>query len=740
MFKSLLKLVFFLFFTATLFGCDNHTNNLVDTTKPIMTLVGDPTVALTTDDQYVEKGALAKDEVDGQLEVNISGTVNTTVSGEYIITYSAHDSWGNKVTTTRTVFVKQADHEKPVITITGEVDVLVEVNTSYEDAGATVTDNIDTALEITTINMVDPNKVGSYTVTYTATDSAGNKATAVRHVTVKVFDHQKPVITLNGRSAISIVVGTPYIDAGATATDDVDPIVNIVTINNVDATVVGEYTVTYTATDSSGNSATATRIVTVKEPDTEKPVISLKGKNPLRIVQDTAYEDAGATVTDNEDDTVKLVIDNKVNINIPGSYVVIYTAKDKSGNEATATRIVEVVRAKSFKDFDGVWLGKCQPSTLPTAIAVRHKKSIQADKLVDTISTFNKADCSDTPVSTLQVYSDITYLGEYTSSVCTGDKVDFDITFVTRDGVQFSNITTFAHDFKYPVFDIVCLDNQVLYMGKTTALLDGSTADKRPAEFDFSTQGGFITFNETAPVISIIGEKNLIIDQGENYVDAGATATDDVDPVVKVVTTGDVDTATPGLYVITYTATDSSGNTATATRNVTVKAVASEESYTGTWKSQCEANTNVFLKTRGVVATSSSLFVSNDRMTTQVTGYNNKNCAGGVIYTGTAIANYAIGSDTVAQPINFCAGGKANRVDMVITAAVLNGKVLSDKELLTFLNLTKAPVYNLLCIDPSGSLRSGDTSNGFDGTTSQLRPVLMNMTGAGYTRTAFSYN
>ncbi len=474
----------------------------------------------------------------------------------------------------------------------------------------------------------------------------------------------------------------------------------------------------------------------MKEADHEKPVITLNGEAAVLVEQGETYEDAGATVTDNEDDSVKLVVDNKVDTHVPGSYVVTYTARDKSGNEATATRNVQVVRAKSFKDFDGLWLGKCKPSTLPSAVAVRHKKSIQADKLVDTITTFNTSDCSGAPVSTLEVFSDITYLGEYTSSVCTGDKVDLDITFVTRDGVQFTNITTFAHDFKYPVFDIVCLDNASLYMGKTTPANDGSSAEKRPTEFDFSNLGGFIAFNETAPVITIIGDKNFIIDQGATYVDAGATATDDVDTVVNVVTTGDVDTATPGVYVITYTATDSSGNTATATRNVTVKELVTGASYTGTWKSSCEANTNPFLKTRGVVATSSSLFVSQGKMTTEVIGYNNTHCTGGVIYTGTAIANYAIGTETVAQPANFCTGGKANTVDVVVTAAALNGKVLSDKELLTFLSLTKAPVYNLICIDPSGNLRSGDTSNGFDGTTPQLRPVLMNMTGSGYIRTA----
>jgi hypothetical protein len=64
-----------------------------------------------------------------------------------------------------------------------------------------------------------------------------------------------------------LLVGDAYVDAGATATDaaDGDVTSRITTKNPVDTAVIGTYTVTYDATDLSGNSAPpATRSVSVQ--------------------------------------------------------------------------------------------------------------------------------------------------------------------------------------------------------------------------------------------------------------------------------------------------------------------------------------------------------------------------------------------------------------------------------------------------------------------------------------------
>ncbi len=80
-----------------------------------------------------------------------------------------------------------------------------------------------------------------------------------------------------------------------------------------------------------------------------------------------------------------------------------------------------------------------------------------------------------------------------------------------------------------------------------------------------------IILDTIAPVISMIGDNSVIVNQGDNYKDDGATAFDETDGVVKVVVTGKVDTATLGTYVITYTASDLSKNTSTLTRTVKVE-------------------------------------------------------------------------------------------------------------------------------------------------------------------------
>jgi hypothetical protein len=80
-------------------------------------------------------------------------------------------------------------------------------------------------------------------------------------------DLTPPTIALKGDASVTVMVGDPYTDAGATATDslDGDLTAKIVTTNPVNTAQVGTYTVTYNVKDTSGNAATpVTRAVTVK--------------------------------------------------------------------------------------------------------------------------------------------------------------------------------------------------------------------------------------------------------------------------------------------------------------------------------------------------------------------------------------------------------------------------------------------------------------------------------------------
>ncbi|MGB0405752.1 MAG: glycosyl hydrolase [Pseudomonadales bacterium] len=77
------------------------------------------------------------------------------------------------------------------------------------------------------------------------------------------------------------------------------------------------------------------------------------------------------------------------------------------------------------------------------------------------------------------------------------------------------------------------------------------------------------------PVITLLGEATLVIEQGTTFVDPGATASDAVDGAVTVSVTGTVGD-TPGSYTLTYSATDRAGNQASITRTVVVQAMATE--------------------------------------------------------------------------------------------------------------------------------------------------------------------
>ncbi|MGV6808778.1 MAG: immunoglobulin-like domain-containing protein [bacterium] len=84
---------------------------LVDTTAPVITLLGNSTVTLTEGDRYSDAGATASDNIDGNITNNIvvSNPVDTAKAGTYTVRYNVSDAAGNAATeVTRTVTVNAA--------------------------------------------------------------------------------------------------------------------------------------------------------------------------------------------------------------------------------------------------------------------------------------------------------------------------------------------------------------------------------------------------------------------------------------------------------------------------------------------------------------------------------------------------------------------------------------------------------------------------------------------------------
>jgi len=166
------------------------TSSIVDTTAPVITLLGDDTVTVEVGSVYTDAGATAIDNYDGDISSSIVtvNPVDTNTVGTYIITYNVSDVSGNvALEVTRTVNV--VDTTLPVITLLGDNPVTIEVGSTYTDAGATATDTYDGDItsSIVTVSTVNTATEGVYTVTYNVSDASGNAAVEVIR-TVNVED------------------------------------------------------------------------------------------------------------------------------------------------------------------------------------------------------------------------------------------------------------------------------------------------------------------------------------------------------------------------------------------------------------------------------------------------------------------------------------------------------------------------------------------------------------------------
>lgn len=157
------------------------------------------------------------------------------------------------------------DTVAPTITLLGTSTITLTVGDAYQEPGSTVADNIDTGLTATVTGSVDTATVGTYILTYTAADQAGNRATGTRTVVVEPLpDTEAPVITLIGDAVITLTLGDTYNEQGANVVDNVDTDLTATISGNVDTSVIGSYTLTYTATDTANNQSTLTRTVNVE--------------------------------------------------------------------------------------------------------------------------------------------------------------------------------------------------------------------------------------------------------------------------------------------------------------------------------------------------------------------------------------------------------------------------------------------------------------------------------------------
>src|SRR5690554_6533100 len=264
--------------------------------------------------------------------------------GTTTVTYTATDAAGNVQTCSFDVVI--TDNEAPVFTACPS-DIAQDVDAGSCDAvvtwtAPTFTDNCTGTTLTSTHNSGDTFPIGTTTVTYTATDAAGNVQTC--SFDVVITDNEDPVFTacpsdiaqdVDAGSCDAVVTWT-----APTFTDNCTGTTLTSTHNSGDTFPIGTTTVTYTATDGEGNTATCSFEVTVN--DTEAPVFVDFPSDTIVVCYGEVVDLSGIVVEDNCSGVTLTSTHEPGDVFPIGTTTVTYTATDASGNQ-TDTSLVVVV-------------------------------------------------------------------------------------------------------------------------------------------------------------------------------------------------------------------------------------------------------------------------------------------------------------------------------------------------------------------------------------------------------------
>jgi uncharacterized repeat protein (TIGR01451 family) len=297
----------------------------------------------------------ATDNCGGKILASTNDQRTYDEPGTYTVNWDYTDAGGNAATQTQTVVVTGPTgglsiSGPPVVTVHNPVGS-TSCGILISDIGAQMNTTVGGSCGgydlARTVSPAEPDNIynvgTTYTVVSTVTDGT-NTASVTQQL--KIVDDTQPTIsappdvTVNADPVscsvpkASVALGNPVAAAHCGA-----PTVT----NDAPASFpLGETTVTWTVTDTSGNAKTATQKVTVA--DVTPPVITLNGANPMSVILHSAYVEPGATATDNCAVSFAATPSGTVDVDTIGTYIVTYNASDPSGNPAASvTRTVKVI-------------------------------------------------------------------------------------------------------------------------------------------------------------------------------------------------------------------------------------------------------------------------------------------------------------------------------------------------------------------------------------------------------------
>ncbi len=547
-----------------------------DTIAPIPDL--DSLPVLTAEcDLTVSDAPTATDNCEGLIVGTTTDSLVFTEQGEHTITWTYDDGNGNISTQEQTIIID--DITAPVPDIANLPDVVAECSVTINTV-PTATDNCEGTIVGTTDSDLTFDSLGTYTVNWMYDDGNGNisyqdQQVIVQDLTAPVYSIDTVILELSTNSISLTIIPT--------AIDNCEGLVNGTTSDVLVFTIQGVYTITWSFTDSSGNTSTGIQVVVVNDINAPTPDV-----DPLPVLYGTYSVTVTVipTATDNVSGTVIGTTTDPLYYDQQGTYTITWTYDDGSGNVYTQFQQVIV------NDY------------------------LAPDPDVDTLSVLTDP-CSVTvdsfPTATfnLSLTATATVTGTTTNPLFYDVQGTYSITWNYDDGngnfsTQLQTIIIADTMAPVAVIDTLYIDLanfSVTVSTPPTALDDceGSITGTTSDPLTFNGQGTYSinwSFDDGNGNISIYTQIIIIIDIGdpvpdvdtlpdlngelEVIVDSVPTASDNNDGIIIGTTDDPLVYTEQGVYIIVWIFTDSTGNTTSQNQTVTVDDETSPVSDTDT--------------------------------------------------------------------------------------------------------------------------------------------------------------
>ncbi|MBT5378586.1 MAG: DUF5011 domain-containing protein, partial [Opitutae bacterium] len=342
---------------------------VIDTSGPVITLVGASPITLPRGEVYDDPGALAEDNVDGIVPVQVVGMTQPYVALDIgPLAQRVQDGWigvsGGNNDQNNIILPSQE-----VVTPDGHTLTIQISSVDWRDRG----DSTSSAPLARVAEDFVKNNAGDITLTLTGLPE-GDYVFTTYHLDVLNAQSEQInvyVTDANGQDVLQGVQGNANLNPGVNnitegnfgntsatfkiKSDGVDPIevrldgqvpdtevpINALVIETpVVISAVGEYLLTYSAMDSLGHRSEITRTVIVSD-DATIPSITLLGDKEINLEAGNAFGDPGITLKDrdgNDLDASLVQVSGKVLSDVPGIYVLAYDYADADGKVAVTRK------------------------------------------------------------------------------------------------------------------------------------------------------------------------------------------------------------------------------------------------------------------------------------------------------------------------------------------------------------------------------------------------------------------